>query len=954
MATKKTGITLAAEGEKEFRSAISGINTSMKELKSSLKLVAAEFGSNGSSMKELTSRQKLLNEQVEMQQKKVETLRKAVAESSETYGENSKKTLEWKNSLNNAETDLIKLTDQLKETNKQIDNFSLNKITSSLDNFGEKSKTTGAKLEELSKPFLAISAAGAGAGIACAKMSSDFDDAFAKVTTIADESEMPLDELKASIIDLSNETGISASDIADNVYNAISAGQKTGDAVNFVRNSTELATAGFAESSASLDVLTTILNAYGMEANQVTNVSDMLVQTQNKGKTTVGDLSSYMGKAIPTANAYHVGLDNVCTSYAILTSNGIQTADSTTYLNSLMNELGKSSTGVSKVLKEKTGKSFADLMSDGNSLGDVLGILQSYCDETGTQFTDLWQSAEAGKAALTLTKDGADGFNASLTDMQNCTGATGSAFDKMKTDSWNLNNAINEVKNTAIDFGNSIMQVAGPEIKEFCDRVKEFSAWFSTLNDGQKEAIVKIGLVAIAIGPLLNGTGKLIGNIGNIATGASTVLKSFGKIGSGASSAAEKVSTLSSAAGKAAGPTASAGEGMGAMAKNAVGLLAAGAGILLAAGGLAILAKAAIELAKAGPEACIAMVGLVAALAIMALGAAALAPALTAGAVGLVAFGAGLALIGVGVLAASGGMAILANKLPIISEYGGSAALNILALSGSLLTYGVGAMSGGTASIALGAGLLVAAGGFVGASAAVTLFAGAVALGTTTCALTITGLAIALGTLAQSIALLRVVSGQAQVDVNGNFVNMSNGVGNSVDGMSNSITGGFDSAFGHITSLPVGGWGADLMSGMADGIKSGIGYIKDTVIGVADTIKSFLHFSVPDEGPLTDYESWMPDFMGGMAEGIEKSKYKVTDAVKNVASGIKSDMNMTVNTNGTTGGMKATVQEALGNMQLVAIVNVGNKQMAKVVTPVVVKEISHGNSNKMAMKGALT
>ena len=69
-------------------------------------------------------------------------------------------------------------------------------------------------------------------------------------------------QLEKAILDLSDETGIAATDIADNVYNAISAGQQTGDAVNFVSNATKLAKAGFAESADALDILTTIMNAY--------------------------------------------------------------------------------------------------------------------------------------------------------------------------------------------------------------------------------------------------------------------------------------------------------------------------------------------------------------------------------------------------------------------------------------------------------------------------------------------------------------------------------------------------------------------------------------------------------------------------------------------------------------------------------------------------------------------
>ena len=77
-----------------------------------------------------------------------------------------------------------------------------------------------------------------------------------------------------------------------------------------------------------------------------------------------------------------------------------------------------------------------------------------------------------------------------------------------------------------------------------------------------------------------------------------------------------------------------------------------------------------------------------------------------------------------------------------------------------------------------------------------------------------------------------------------------------------------------------------MVMGIVNGIKSCIGAVGDAVKGVADKIKSFLHFSVPDEGPLTDYESWMPDFMGGLAKGIEKSRGMIQKAV----SGVSSDM----------------------------------------------------------------
>lgn len=78
-------------------------------------------------------------------------------------------------------------------------------------------------------------------------------------------------------------------------------------------------------------------------------------------------------------------------------------------------------------------------------------------------------------------------------------------------------------------------------------------------------------------------------------------------------------------------------------------------------------------------------------------------------------------------------------------------------------------------------------------------------------------------------------------------------------------------------------WGADFINGLKEGILSGVRGIVDAVKGIGDKIRSFLHFSRPDEGPLRDYETWMPDFIDGMVKGINENVYKVSNAVKRVA-----------------------------------------------------------------------
>ena len=118
------------------------------------------------------------------------------------------------------------------------------------------------------------------------------------------------------------------------------------------------------------------------------------------------------------------------------------------------------------------------------------------------------------------------------------------------------------------------------------------------------------------------------------------------------------------------------------------------------------------------------------------------------------------------------------------------------------------------------------------------------------------------------------------------FSGIWEGIKDTANGILETIKNGFNNAVSFITGLASSAytWGSDIIGGIVDGIESCIDKVKSAVTNVAETIRSFLHFSVPDEGPLTDYESWMPDFMSGLAKGIEKSRGMIAKAVDGVAS----------------------------------------------------------------------
>ena len=140
------------------------------------------------------------------------------------------------------------------------------------------------------------------------------------------------------------------------------------------------------------------------------------------------------------------------------------------------------------------------------------------------------------------------------------------------------------------------------------------------------------------------------------------------------------------------------------------------------------------------------------------------------------------------------------------------------------------------------------------------------------------------------------------------FSAMWNGIKSTVSSIYNTIKGGFDNAVSYIRNLASSAfnWGRDLIMGIVNGIRSCISAVGDAVNSVAEKIRSFLHFSVPDEGPLTDYEAWMPDFMGGLVKGIEKSRGMVAKAMDGVAADMVVHPKIsTADMSGIPGGMSA-------------------------------------------------
>lgn len=143
------------------------------------------------------------------------------------------------------------------------------------------------------------------------------------------------------MITASTEMGVSMAEFSEATYQAISASVDEAEAVNFVTDAVKLAKGGFTDTVTAVDLMTSVLNAYNDETMTAAHVSDVLLKTQNLGKTTVGDMASQMGRVIPIAAAYGVSLENVGAAYAEMTKGGIRTRNATTYLGTLLGELAE-------------------------------------------------------------------------------------------------------------------------------------------------------------------------------------------------------------------------------------------------------------------------------------------------------------------------------------------------------------------------------------------------------------------------------------------------------------------------------------------------------------------------------------------------------------------------------------------------------------------------------------
>ena len=287
------------------------------------------------------------------------------------------------------------------------------------------------------------------------------NDSVRMASTLFGDYNVDIAELTKNIQRLSVDTQTAASDLGMGLYNALSSGVPGSDsmveALEFVEKNAVAAKAGMADLDSTIRASASVMNAYGMSVEETDRILGIMMNTQNLGITTIGELSTTLAQVIPTAAAFGVSFEQVGAALATMTSMGTQTAQATTGLNNMLSELGRQSQQAYKNLEAATEaaglgkKNLQELTEEGYSLTDILLLMQDYAEKNGKTLVDMFGSIEGGRAALQLITQEGEKYNKNLESMADTSGMVEEAGEKVMTQTQELGLAI---KNAASSIGN--------------------------------------------------------------------------------------------------------------------------------------------------------------------------------------------------------------------------------------------------------------------------------------------------------------------------------------------------------------------------------------------------------------------------------------------------------------------------------------------------------------------
>lgn len=909
MASRIQGITVEIGGDTtKLQNALKGVNGQIKSTQSQLKDVNKLLKLDPGNTELLAQKHKLLAEAVSETKEKLATL-KTAAEQANTALANGEISQEQYDAL---QREIVETEQDLKnlETQANQSATAVQKIATT----GEKLKNVGDNISSAGQKLLPVTAGVTALGTASVTTAANFESSMSQVqatmgitkdamSTVNGQSVNTMKTLSDLAKKMGSETAFSASECAEALNYLALAGYDTQQMCDTLPTVLNLAAAGDIALADASDMVTDAMSALGMGVDEAGTMVDQMAKTASTTNTSVAQLGEGILTIGATAKSVKGGTAELNTALGILANNGIKGAEGGTHLRNIILSL-QNPTDKAAAQMEALGLSVYDSEGNMRSMNDILGDLNKSMDgmtsaEKSNIISTIFNKTDLSSvnALLANTGDTWDSLQKSITD------SGGAAQQMADTQLDNLQGQITILKSAleglAISFGELLM----PAIKQIVGWVQKFVDWLNGLSEGTKKTVVTIALLAAALGPVLIVIGKVISAVGTIMT---IVPKIAGVINTVKGAFAALNTT---------------------MLANPIVLIIAAIAALVAAfiylwNNCDGFRQFWIDLWENVKQVAITVWNAIKAFfsqvweAIKTIFSTVFEVIKT-----LVTtyfnlyktiietvFNVIKTVITTIWEAIKGVFTTVFNVIKtLVTTYFNiykTIIQTVLTVIQTVITTVWNTIKTVITTV-LNAIKVIFSTVWNAIktiiSAVVSGIKGLITGNFTVVKNSITTIMNTIKSTISSIwntirSTISTVLGAIKGAVTSVFNGIVNAVKSAMGNVLNAVKTGFSNVKGHITGLASQAftWGKDLIMGIVNGIRSCIGAVGDAVSSVANKIRSFLHFSVPDEGPLTDYESWMPDFMGGLAKGIEKSKGLVAKAIE----GVSQDMMISPNVSG--------------------------------------------------------
>ena len=869
MASRIQGITVEIGGDTtKLSTALSKVNREIRDTQGQLKDVNKLLKLDLGNTELMAQKHRLLAQAVGETKEKLEALKLAGQQANDALARGEISQSQY-DALQREIVETEKALEEL-ETQAGRSAVALQKIGET----GEKLKSVGSSIEGAGKKLMPVTAAVGGLGAAAVKVAADFDSGMSKVAAVSGAAGEDLDKLREKAREMGAKTKFSASEAASAMEYMAMAGWKTGDMLDGIEGIMYLAAASGEDLATTSDIVTDALTAMGLSASDSGHFADILAAASSNANTNVSMMGETFKYCAPVAGALGFSAEDTAEAIGLMANAGIKSSQAGTAMRSMMTNLTGDVTFAGDAFGELTVQT---TNTDGSmrSLGDILKDCRG-------AFSQMSESEQAANAEALVGKNAMSGFlavmNAAPGDIEKLNGAItncdGTAEKMAATMQDNLAGQITILKSQLEELAISIGEMLMPYIRQIVGWVQGLVDWLNGLDEGTKKMIVTIALVAAAVAPVLIVIGKVVGAVGTIMTVVPQIAAAISGV----------IAFVSGTVIPAIGAV------VAAVGWIPIAIAAVIAIIVLLWNKCDWFREAVIAVWEAVKSATIAAWN-------------AVGEFLTNLWSGIVETGKAVwdGLASFFTVCWQGIQNMFTTVLTAISTFFiniWTGIQNVVVTIGTaiqlFLTTAWDAIKMVLTTV-LTAIQMVFTTVWNAIKAVVTAVVGAIQSFITTAWNGIKAVVITVMNAIQSVvsgvwnsvkSVTSSVLNGIKSAVSSVFNSVVSGIRTAMGNVYSTVSDGFNRAVGFITGLASSAfrWGSDLINGIVNGIRSCIGNVINAVSDVADAIRSYLHFSVPDVGPLTDYEGWMPDFMGGLAEGIEKSKGMVQKAVDGVAA----------------------------------------------------------------------